>query len=133
MSIAALPTGAGRLIGRDVELTRLNTAWKSTEAGAPAEKKTNVVVLHAIGGAGKTALMRRFVDDLANEGFPGAHKVFGWSAYSQGSGEDRTSMPTSSSPTRCGTSATTSTPSRSGTRWRRAAPWRGWSRRGAAC
>ena len=48
-----------------------------------------MVVLHAIGGAGKTALMRRFVDDLNDRGFPGAHKVFGWSAYSQGSGEDR--------------------------------------------
>ena len=89
MSIAALPTGAGRLIGRDVELSRLNTAWKSTEPGKAADRKTNVVVLHAIGGAGKTALMRCFVDDLANQGFAGAHKVFGWSAYSQDSGEDR--------------------------------------------
>ena len=58
-------------------------------AQTPAHKKTNVVVLHAIGGAGKTALMRRFVDDLADQGFPGADKVFGWSAYSQDSGEDR--------------------------------------------
>jgi len=89
VSIGALPTGVGRLIGRDIELTRLNAAWASTTPGAPADKKTNVVVLHAIGGAGKTALMRRFVDDLADQGFPGAAKVFGWSAYSQGSGEDR--------------------------------------------
>ena len=89
VSIAELPTGAGRLIGREVELAALHAAWDSTAPGADPAHKTNVVVLHAIGGAGKTALMRRFVDDLADQGFPGADKVFGWSAYSQDSGEDR--------------------------------------------
>ena len=89
VAIAALPTGAGRLIGRDIELAQLHRAWESGAPSPDPNEKTNVVVLHAIGGAGKTALMRRFVDDLANEGFPGAHKVFGWSAYSQGSGEDK--------------------------------------------
>ena len=31
---------------------------------APMEKKVNIVVLHAVGGAGKTALMRQFLDGL---------------------------------------------------------------------
>ena len=56
---------------------------------APAQK-TNIVVLHAIGGAGKTALMRHFVDGLADADFDGAAKVLGWSAYSQGSGDNKT-------------------------------------------
>ena len=47
------------------------------------------MVLHAIGGAGKSALLRRFLDDLEAKGYPGAKKVYGWSAYTQGSGENR--------------------------------------------
>ncbi len=93
VAIAELPTGAGKLIGRDDELAALHAAWDSTAPGADPAQKANVVVLHAIGGAGKTALMRRFLDDLADRGFPGAEKVFGWSAYSQGSGEDRNVSP----------------------------------------
>ncbi|MGO8953432.1 MAG: TIR domain-containing protein, partial [Rhodomicrobium sp.] len=90
VSIAALPTASGALIGRDIELTMLQKAWASTAPGAAPEQKTNIVVLHAIGGAGKTALMRHFVDELADEGFAGAYKVYGWSAYSQGSGDNKT-------------------------------------------
>ena len=85
----ALPSGATRLIGRDTELSMLRKAWDETHARAPAVAKTNVVVLRAVGGAGKTALVRRFVDDLADTKFKGAARVFGWSAYSQGSGEDK--------------------------------------------
>jgi hypothetical protein len=90
VSIAALPTASGELIGRDAELEMLREAWASTAPGADASAKTNIVVLHAIGGAGKTALMRTFVDGLADTDFAGADKVFGWSAYSQGSGDNRT-------------------------------------------
>jgi hypothetical protein len=79
----------GLLIGRDVEKTLLATAWASIAPDATTQK-TNIVVLHAIGGAGKTALMRHFLNDLADQGFAGADKVFGWSAYSQGSGDNRT-------------------------------------------
>lgn len=87
--IAALPTGTGQLIGRKTEIDRLHLAWHSTAPSEDIKRKTNVAVLHAIGGAGKTALMRRFVDDLAAENFFGAHKVYGWSAYSQGSGDNK--------------------------------------------
>ena len=34
--------------------------------------------------------MRHFLNDLADHGFAGADRVFGWSAYSQGSGDNRT-------------------------------------------
>ncbi len=90
VSIAALPTASGGLIGRDAELATLQKAWASTAPGADPAQKTNIVVLHAIGGAGKTALMRHFVDGLADTDFAGADKVFGWSAYSQGSGDNKT-------------------------------------------
>ncbi len=68
----------------------LQKAWASTATVADPAQKTNIVVLHAIGGAGKTALMRHFVDGLADTDFAGADKVFGWSAYSQGSGDNKT-------------------------------------------
>ncbi len=90
ISIAALPTASGALIGRDIELTMLQTAWASTAPGTDPAQKTNIVVLHAIGGAGKTALMRHFVDGLTDADFAGAAKVYGWSAYSQGSGDNKT-------------------------------------------
>ena len=85
-----MPTASGALIGRDVELAILQKAWASTATGADPTQKTNIVVLHAIGGAGKTAVMRHFVDGLADTDFAGAFKVFGWSAYSQGSGDNKT-------------------------------------------
>jgi len=85
--LEGLPTGTPQLFGRDVELTTLLDAWAS--GGADAAKKTNAVVLHAIGGAGKSALLRRFLDALEEKAFPGAAKVYGWSAYSQGSGDNR--------------------------------------------
>jgi len=87
--LEGLPTGTPRLFGRDVELSTLLAAWASGGAGADAARKTNAVVLHAIGGAGKSALLRRFLDELEAKGFPGAAKVYGWSAYSQGSGDNR--------------------------------------------
>lgn len=87
--LEGLPTGTQHLFGRDVELTTLLDAWASGAKGADPAKKTNAVVLHAIGGAGKSALLRRFLDALEEKGFPGAAKVYGWSAYSQGSGDNR--------------------------------------------
>ncbi len=84
-----LSRGAGFLAGRDREETLLVDAWASCAAGADPAKKTHMLVLHAIGGQGKTALLRRLVDRLAAADFPHAEKVLGWSAYSQGSGENR--------------------------------------------
>lgn len=85
----ALTSGSGMIVGRDNEEKLLLDAWHSGDPGAPAGKKTHIVVLHAIGGAGKTILLRRLVDLLAATDFAGADRVLGWSAYSQGSGENR--------------------------------------------
>ena len=86
---AVLTSGSGFLAGRDTEESLLLDAWNSCAPEADAAGKTHILVLHAIGGAGKTALMRRLVDRLAETDFPHAEKVLGWSAYSQGSGENR--------------------------------------------
>ncbi|MBU6313376.1 MAG: hypothetical protein KGN38_12680, partial [Actinomycetales bacterium] len=64
------------LIGRDAELGMLHQAW--------TEGKTNLVVLDAMGGTGKSALINRFIDDLRNMEWGGAERVFAWSFYSQG-------------------------------------------------
>jgi len=84
-----LPAWATRLLGRDAEMTTLLSAWGSGDEGADPDAKTNVVVLHAIGGAGKSALLDAFLDALRAKGWPGVGKVFVWSAYSQGSDENR--------------------------------------------
>ena len=62
----------------------LRRAWDSA-----TPEKINAVVLHALGGAGKSALLRSFANKLLSEGGGGAARVYGWSAYSQGSGEQK--------------------------------------------
>ena len=46
-------------------------------------------MLHALGGAGKSALLRAFVDERLATGGDGAARIYGWSAYSQGSGTQK--------------------------------------------
>jgi len=82
--LEGLPTGTTNFVGRDVELSMLHKAWGST-----GDHKTNAVVLYAIGGAGKSAILREFLDQLEEKGWAGAQKVYGWSAYSQGSGDNK--------------------------------------------
>ncbi|AGA90131.1 SEFIR domain-containing protein [Thioflavicoccus mobilis 8321] len=78
-----LPADAEHFLGRGPELAALDTAW--TEGSA-----TSVVELIAPGGTGKTALVKRWLDcRLRPAGWGGANRVFGWSFYSQGTGEDR--------------------------------------------
>ena len=67
---AVLTSGSGFLAGRDTEESLLLDAWASCAPEADAAAKTHILVLHAIGGAGKTALMRRLVDRLAETDFP---------------------------------------------------------------
>ena len=45
--------------------------------------------LIAPGGTGKTALAKRWLDGLRVKGWNGAARVYGWSFYSQGTGDDR--------------------------------------------
>lgn len=79
-----IPGAPPHLIGRESELAMLRAAWESR-----APRKVNAVVLHALGGAGKSALLRTFANELLAEGGGGAARIYGWSAYSQGSGEQK--------------------------------------------
>lgn len=78
-----MPTTYARtLVGRDGELARLYRAWDS--------QQTNVFVIEAIGGAGKTTLMHHFVQGMQASGWRGAQRVYVWSFYSQGTDQKRT-------------------------------------------
>lgn len=77
-----LPAGATHFLGRDEELDELDAAWAASGG-------TAIVTLIAPGGVGKTALLKRWLDTMKTAGWRGAQKVFGWTFYSQGSGDDR--------------------------------------------
>ena len=79
-----IPGAPDKLIGRDTELEMLHGAWESR-----LPRKVNAIVLHALGGAGKSALLRTFANELLAAGGGGASRIYGWSAYSQGSGEQK--------------------------------------------
>ncbi|WP_417913051.1 NB-ARC domain-containing protein [Candidatus Electronema sp. TJ] len=76
--LSRLPKTDSALFGRDDELALIDQAWQ--------EDGCNVLVLTAMGGAGKTALMQKWIDD---EHWRGADAVYTWSFYSQGSSEDK--------------------------------------------
>ncbi len=79
-----IPGAPPRLVGRKAEMDMLRAAWASKPPN-----KINAVVLHALGGAGKSALLRTFANELLAAGGGGAQRIYGWSAYSQGSGEQK--------------------------------------------
>jgi tetratricopeptide (TPR) repeat protein len=82
VDITHLPSGAPHFLGRTEELAELDAAWASNG-------KTPIVELIAPGGTGKTALAKRWVDNLRSDGWRGARRVFAWSFYSQGTSDDR--------------------------------------------
>jgi tetratricopeptide (TPR) repeat protein len=81
-----LPAGAEHFLGRVPELAALDGAWAAGSGVA-------LVELIAPGGTGKTALARRWLDGLRGAGWGGAWgdagEVFGWSFFSQGTGDGR--------------------------------------------
>ncbi|RTK97305.1 MAG: hypothetical protein EKK65_12835, partial [Lysobacterales bacterium] len=78
-----LPThGTPHFLGRDAELAELDAAWAD-------QRGTDLFTCVAIGGTGKTALVRRWLDGLKRADWGGAQRVFAWSFYSQGTSEDR--------------------------------------------
>jgi hypothetical protein len=85
--LTKLPQGAGRdFLGRKDEPAWLDAAWDdacSTHSG------TDLVELTAPGGTGKTALVKRWLEDLKFHGWCGAQRVYAWSFYSQGTSDDR--------------------------------------------
>jgi hypothetical protein len=82
IDLTHLPSGAEHFLGRGPELAALDSAWAAGSGIA-------VVELIAPGGTGKTALVKHWLDGLRAGGWGGAVQVFGWSFYSQGTGEDR--------------------------------------------
>lgn len=77
VQIHALPVTGPELFGRDEPLQWLDRAW--------ADQHTNAISLVAFGGVGKSALVNHWLAKLALEDYRGARRVYGWSAYSQGS------------------------------------------------
>jgi len=79
VDLGGLPGAPPKLIGRDDEMEMLRDAWRGG--------KVNAVVLHALGGAGKSALLRAFVNERLAAGGDGAERIYGWSAYSLSTSE----------------------------------------------
>ena len=67
--------------GRQEELAALDAAW--------SEGQTRVFTLHAEGGAGKTRVLVKWLNDLRDDHWRGGGGVFVHSFYSQGSDERR--------------------------------------------
>ncbi len=80
IEISSLPHGgtSNHLFGRQNELNLLDEAWNN-----PA---SHVVCFVAHGGVGKSALVCRWLEDLAQENYRGAERVLAVSFYSQGTG-----------------------------------------------
>ncbi|NQU23536.1 MAG: TIR domain-containing protein, partial [Candidatus Nealsonbacteria bacterium] len=82
VQIHALPITGPELFGRATQLQRLTKAWTNS--------RTNVISLVAPGGVGKSALVNHWLGQMALDDYRGARRVYGWSAYSQGSKERTT-------------------------------------------
>ena len=78
-----LPATGPDLFGRSRELGQLTEAWSSPD--------TNVISLVAFGGAGKSAVVNHWLAEMSEKDYRGARRVYGWSAYNQGSQERVTS------------------------------------------
>ena len=83
VDIDRLPATGAELFGRQKEMVLLDDAWGSDG--------TNVISLVAWGGVGKSTLVNKWLDRMAANNYRGARRVFGWSFYSQGTGERVTS------------------------------------------
>jgi hypothetical protein len=73
-------------LGRDTELEILDRAWATGDAESP-EPKINIVTFVGQGGEGKTRLVFNWRVLLARNGWRGAERVFDWSFFSQGMGD----------------------------------------------
>ena len=78
---AKLPTTGSELFGREKELKFLDEAW--------AEAHTHILTLVAWGGVGKTALVNEWLNQMGMDNYRGTERAYGWSFYSQGTGEDK--------------------------------------------
>ncbi len=83
VDIHRLPVTGAELFGRQKKMELLDEAWESDQ--------THVVSLVAWGGVGKSTLVNKWLERLAADNYRGARRVYGWSFYSQGTGERVTS------------------------------------------
>jgi tetratricopeptide (TPR) repeat protein len=83
VDIARLPKTGYELFGRQDELKLLDEAWELD--------KTNVLSFVAYGGTGKSTLVNKWLERMRWDNYRGAERVYGWSFYSQGTGERATS------------------------------------------
>ncbi|MEP7137596.1 MAG: TIR domain-containing protein [Chloroflexota bacterium] len=81
VSLAKLPSTSPDLFGREKELKALDDAWNNQDI--------NVLSLVAWGGVGKSALINKWLLQMAKDNYRGAERVYGWSFYSQGAAEGR--------------------------------------------
>lgn len=80
IQITRLPYTNSHLFGREKELDMMDDAWN---------EGVKILVLKAMGGTGKTALLKHWLDQFVVDDFRGAQAVFTWSFYSQGSAENK--------------------------------------------
>jgi serine/threonine protein kinase/tetratricopeptide (TPR) repeat protein len=76
ISVARLPVTGSDVFGREEDLAFLDDAW--------ANQHVNVVTIVAWAGVGKSALVNRWLGQMAIEHYRSAEFVFGWSFYRQG-------------------------------------------------
>ena len=76
ISIARLPVTGSDLFGREEDIAFLDHAW--------ANQQTNVVIIVAWAGVGKSTLVNHWLGRMAAEYYHSAELVFGWSFYRQG-------------------------------------------------
>jgi tetratricopeptide (TPR) repeat protein len=81
LTTSRLPETSGLLFGREKELKLLDETWEDPHA--------KIITFVAQGGEGKTALVRRWLNNLEIKDFDGAKNVYAWSFYSQGASQDR--------------------------------------------
>lgn len=85
IDVSRLPTTfANQLFGRNEAMADLFKAWDSQ-----GRQKTNIIVLDAMGGTGKTALIHHFMQAMRAADWCGAEAVYVWSFYSQGTDATR--------------------------------------------
>ena len=83
VNVDRLPAGGRLFVAREEELRRLDDAW--------ADDQVHALSIVAWGGAGKSALVDRWLTAFEQDGWRGARRVYGWSFYSQGTEERLTS------------------------------------------
>lgn len=79
--LSKLPSTTPKLFGRDGELKMLDEVWE--------DPHKHIIMLSAWGGVGKSSLVDHWLKKLQHDSYRGAERVYGWSFYSQGTGEDR--------------------------------------------